>query len=80
MYRTHKLSRKQCQQLGIEGVKIKSEIIALAKDLPEQYEEIATEAKGLQEAVQLYQDFVQANLDEGVEIKVGHYSRNLFSI
>ena len=63
-------SRKQCQEIGINGVKIKSEIISLAKDLPETYEKITEEAKGLDDAAELYQSTVQSRVDEGVEIKV----------
>lgn len=64
------LFRKQCQEIGINGVKIKSEIISLAKDLPETYEKITEEAKGLNDAAELYQSTVQSRVDEGVEIKV----------
>ena len=64
------LFRKQCEQLGIDGDKIKSEILALARELPDTYDEIAIDAKNIKEAVDVYRQFVQANLDEGVEIKV----------
>ena len=64
------LFRKQCEQLGIDGNKIKSEILALARELPDTYDKIAMDAKNIKEAVDVYRQFVQANLDEGVEIKV----------
>jgi len=62
--------RKQCEQLGIDGNKIKSEILALARELPDSYNKIAADAKQIKEAVDVYRKFVQDNLDEGVEIKV----------
>lgn len=64
------LFKKQCQEIGINGDKIKSEIISLAKDLPETYDKICEDAKGLHDAAELYQSTVQNKLDEGVEIKV----------
>ena len=68
----HKSSffRKQCEDIGIKGEKIKSEVISLAKDLPEVYEEISAGCSHLKEAVELYKSVVHANCDEGVEIKV----------
>ena len=62
--------RKQCKDIGIPGEKIKSEIISLAKHLPEVYDEISADLGDLKEAVELYQSVVLANSDEGVEIKV----------
>jgi len=64
------LYRKQCEDIGIKGEKIKSEVISLAKDLPEVYEEISAGCSHLKEAVELYKSVVHANCDEGVEIKV----------
>jgi len=62
--------RKQCRDLGIEGSKLKSEIVSLARDLPSTYSQVASEAVRLKEACSLYQDFIKNNLDEGIELKV----------
>ena len=69
--------RKQCKDIGIPGEKIKSEIISLAKHLPEVYDEISADLGDLKEAVELYQSVVRANSDEGVEIKVNSKIHNL---
>ena len=34
------LFRKQCRDLGIDGVKLKSEIVSLARDLPSTYTQV----------------------------------------
>lgn len=62
---------KECRELGISGEgSIKKEIIGLAKGLPEIYQEIADEARGLNEACKLYVEFVKGMLDEGVTEEV----------
>jgi len=62
--------RKQCRDIGIEGVKLKSEIMSLARHLPETYDSFATDAKQLEAACVLYQEFIQGSADEGIEHKV----------
>ena len=56
---------KSCQQLGITGKKIRSEIIALLKDLPETYAGIAAQSKELKGARDIYCKFLSNTLDEG---------------
>jgi len=51
--------RKQCKDIGIEGVKLKTEIMSLARHLPETYSSIAADARQLDPACILYQNFVQ---------------------
>lgn len=72
--------RKQCQEIGIKGENIKSEIISLAKDLPESYERICEDAmtSDLPGAVQLYQSVVKSKLDEGIDIKVESSKRFIY--
>lgn len=62
--------RKQCRELGIEGSRLKSEIVLLARDLPSTYTEVASDSGQLKEACSLYQNFIKNNLDEGIELKV----------
>lgn len=63
--------KKECRELGISGEgSIRKEIIGLAKGLPETYQEIAEEAKGLNEAFIMYDKFVKSMLDEGVADEV----------
>ncbi|XP_071100814.1 CDK5 regulatory subunit-associated protein 3-like [Haliotis cracherodii] len=47
-----------CKQMGIEGKKIKSELAALVRDLPTEYQKMAKTTKSLQPAVDYYQNFV----------------------
>jgi len=63
--------KKECKELGISGDgSIRKEIIGLAKELPETYDDIAQEAKGLDEACKMYAKFVKNMLDEGVTDEV----------
>jgi len=56
--------RKQCHQLGVEGEKIKQEVLSLARGLPTTYHQISASAITLKDAVSEYQDFIQAQLEE----------------
>ncbi|XP_046568066.1 CDK5 regulatory subunit-associated protein 3-like [Haliotis rubra] len=47
-----------CKQMGIEGKKIKSELAALVRDLPTEYQKMAKTTKSLQSAVDYYLNFV----------------------
>ena len=60
--------RKACQQLGIEGVKLRKEIIRLLDDLPSTYKTIAEDAAKLKKAKEIYASFVTKNskVDEDV--------------
>lgn len=62
--------RKECAQLGIVGDQLKKEIISLAKNLPDEYKDIAEDAKTLKEACDLYKEFVIGSLEEGLDVKV----------
>lgn len=53
---------KACKQLGIEGVKIRREIIQLLDELPRMYFEIAEDSKKLTRARQVYRDFLKTTL------------------
>ncbi|KAK3105980.1 hypothetical protein FSP39_010044, partial [Pinctada imbricata] len=48
-----------CKQMGIEGKKIKSELLALVTDLPKEFTRIAESAKCLQPGITYYNDFVK---------------------
>ncbi|XP_061444933.1 CDK5 regulatory subunit-associated protein 3 [Rhineura floridana] len=56
-----------CKQYGITGVDVRQELLALVKDLPSQLDEIGTGAKGLLEAINLYQACVQFVCDSSTE-------------
>uniref|UniRef100_A0A6B2F0Z4 CDK5 regulatory subunit-associated protein 3 n=1 Tax=Bothriechis nigroviridis TaxID=88079 RepID=A0A6B2F0Z4_BOTNI len=56
-----------CKQYGISGNDIRQELLALVKDLPSQLEEIGAGAKGLLEAINLYQACVQFVCDGSTE-------------
>ena len=60
--------RKQCHQLGVEGEKIKQEVLSLARGLPATYDQISASAISLKDAVAEYQDFIQAQLEEQVKV------------
>lgn len=62
--------RKECAQLGIVGDQLKKEIISLAKNLPDEYKDIAEDARTLKEACDLYKEFVIESLEEGHDVKV----------
>lgn len=47
-----------CKQMGIEGKKIKSELVALLSDLPDVFSKIAKSTDSLQDAVTFYGNFV----------------------
>ncbi|XP_076455666.1 CDK5 regulatory subunit-associated protein 3-like [Babylonia areolata] len=47
-----------CKQMGIEGQKIKTELAALVRDLPGDFDSIAASAQDLEDAVQYYDRFV----------------------
>ncbi|KAL4228499.1 CDK5 regulatory subunit associated protein 3 [Mactra antiquata] len=55
-----------CKELGIKGDKIKSELAALVKDLPNVFDEVADKSKKLQNAVKYYQDFRSFLLNQQV--------------
>ncbi|XP_042863658.1 CDK5 regulatory subunit-associated protein 3-like [Penaeus japonicus] len=57
---------QMCKQIGIPGEKIKHEILALLKELPGEFAEIAEKTKNLQSARQLYMDFLTFTLEEDV--------------
>jgi hypothetical protein len=57
---------KSCKQLGIEGVKIRREIIALLSNLPETYAKMADDARALSPAVEAYVTFLESTLDEAM--------------
>nr|CAG4640940.1 EOG090X07S9 [Eulimnadia texana] len=48
-----------CRQMGIEGHNVKKEIVALLKDLPSLYENVADLSKSLKDAVHYYDGFVK---------------------
>uniref|UniRef100_U3ETW8 CDK5 regulatory subunit-associated protein 3 n=1 Tax=Micrurus fulvius TaxID=8637 RepID=U3ETW8_MICFL len=56
-----------CKQYGISGDDIHQELLALVKDLPSQLKEIGSGAKGLLEAINLYQACVQFVCDGSTE-------------
>lgn len=47
-----------CKQMGIEGKKIKRELLQLVRDLPTTYDSVANLMKSLQPAIQYYTNFV----------------------
>ncbi|KAL8616487.1 hypothetical protein ACOMHN_041090 [Nucella lapillus] len=47
-----------CKQMGIQGEKIKTELAALVRDLPSDFDRLALSAQGLGEAVHYYDHFV----------------------
>lgn len=49
---------KVCKQIGITGDNVKQELLESLKTLPQEFEVIAEECRGLGPARQLYQDFV----------------------
>nr|XP_028559013.1 CDK5 regulatory subunit-associated protein 3 isoform X1 [Podarcis muralis] len=56
-----------CKQYGITGDDVRQELLALVKDLPSQLDEIGAGAKGLLEAINLYQACVQFVCDSSAE-------------
>jgi len=62
--------RKECAQLGIVGDQLKKEIICLAKNLPDNYTDIAEDSKVLKEACDLYKEFVMESLEDDLDAKV----------
>ncbi|XP_053118227.1 CDK5 regulatory subunit-associated protein 3 isoform X2 [Hemicordylus capensis] len=56
-----------CKQYGITGDDVRRELLALVKDLPSQLDEIGAGAKGLLEAINLYQACVQFVCDSSTE-------------
>jgi len=68
--------KKDCKELGINGKEsIKKEIIGLAKDLPEIYEQLSKDAVNLADACKLYSDFVKSMSNN--EVVVGEIVGNL---
>ena len=62
---------KECRELGISGEgSIRKEIIDLAKNLPETYDNIAEESKGLLEACKMYEKFIKRALDENISEEI----------
>jgi len=53
-----------CQQIGIEGLKIKTELAGLVKDLPQELSKLAESAQCLNDAVQFYDNFTQFLLNK----------------
>ncbi|CAH1774392.1 unnamed protein product [Owenia fusiformis] len=53
-----------CKQMGIEGKKIKHELVALVQDLPIVFEEIARSGQDLDPSVKFYSDFVQFTISK----------------
>jgi len=62
--------RKECASLGLKGENIRKEIIQLAVDLPQVYQNIAEDVKELSETCRYYQEFINDTFDEGLEEKV----------
>ncbi|XP_062993814.1 CDK5 regulatory subunit-associated protein 3 [Elgaria multicarinata webbii] len=56
-----------CKQYGITGDDVRRELLALVKDLPCQLDEIGAGARGLLEAIDLYQACVQFVCDSSTE-------------
>ncbi|KAJ6658214.1 hypothetical protein lerEdw1_001481 [Lerista edwardsae] len=56
-----------CKQYGITGDDVRRELLALVKDLPSQLDDIGAGAKGLLEAINLYQACVQFVCDSSSE-------------
>ena len=48
-----------CKQLGIEGKKIKRELVDLITELPDIYKRLTQNVKGLNEAAEFYAEFVK---------------------
>jgi hypothetical protein len=48
-----------CKQLGIQGQKIKRELISLIAELPDIYSKLADSVKTLAQAVEFYAEFVR---------------------
>ncbi|XP_002732101.1 CDK5 regulatory subunit-associated protein 3-like [Saccoglossus kowalevskii] len=47
-----------CKQFGIQGKKVKSELLQLVKDLPVFYEDVVEKTKNLQKTCDFYKEFV----------------------
>uniref|UniRef100_A0ACB8EUY2 CDK5 regulatory subunit-associated protein 3 n=1 Tax=Sphaerodactylus townsendi TaxID=933632 RepID=A0ACB8EUY2_9SAUR len=56
-----------CKQYGITGDDVRRELLALVQDLPSQLDEIGAGAKGLLEAIDLYQACVQFVCESSTE-------------
>ncbi|XP_077170095.1 CDK5 regulatory subunit-associated protein 3 [Paroedura picta] len=56
-----------CKQYGITGDDVRRELLALVKDLPSQLDEIGAGAKGLSDAIDLYQACVQFVCESSTE-------------
>ncbi|XP_013413714.1 CDK5 regulatory subunit-associated protein 3 [Lingula anatina] len=52
-----------CKHMGIEGKRVKTELVALVKDLPAVLEGVATVCKELQPAMDYYKAFIDFTLD-----------------
>ena len=48
-----------CKQLGIDGKKIKSELSALVRDLPSEYNRIAGMTSSLNSTIEYYENFTK---------------------
>ncbi|KAL1518236.1 hypothetical protein ABEB36_001889 [Hypothenemus hampei] len=59
-----------CEQLGIKGVNIKSELLELLKGLPRIYEEIGEKFKIVAPAIEFYKAFSRSLLDHGVHLDI----------
>jgi hypothetical protein len=58
----------RCRQIGIEGKRIKTELMSLVKDMPKLYTEVAGQAKSLLPAVEFYLAFVKFLLPKATHV------------
>jgi len=59
---------RELTKLGLKGEQsLRREVIQLAANLPSVYEDITVRAKGLEEAANFYQEFINETFDEGLE-------------
>ena len=49
---------EDCKKIGIAGVNLKRELLKLAENIPQEFEDIATECKELYPIVEYYAAFV----------------------
>lgn len=55
---------KSCRLLGIEGKRLRREIIALLDELPNTYSKVAEDSKKLERPRRMYVDFLQKSIDD----------------
>lgn len=53
-----------CKQIGIKGEKVKHELVDLLEELPEEFSKLCKRAQELEDARQLYVDFIEFTLEE----------------